>query len=391
MSKPEFPKSYGGTSVHISKVRRILTNVLYAGYLQFSDWSISLTEARHSPLISFATYQIIQHRLDEWSVSPARKDIRSDFPLRGFLICAACGHPLTACWTRSHTGQRYPYYLCQYRTCSEKEKSIPRDRLEAQFSEHLKAIVPTQTTFELAEEMFRDAWNARSRTSAAETKRLAANVRQIGQDIENLLRRIVQTDNENITSAYERHIIELQKEKAVIEEEASRLVDVDQSFDEMFELAMSFLSNPYSIWEKGDLSTKKTVLRLVYSKPLTVSRKTGVQTGIPSLPFKTLQFLEQTNLKVAHPRGHRQRLIIKSLHWKLAVVPAYMNQCVKLRFGNHIESLSCCAPSNSLQLHHRWSPPHQSAPDGTTRPRTIVMRLARSRASRRGQRPPPRG
>lgn len=185
--------------------------------------------------------------------------------------------------------------------CAEKGKSIPRDRLKTQFSEHLKALVPTQTTFEHAEGMFRDAWNARSSTSAAETKRLTAKVRQIGQDIENLLRRIVQTDNENSMSAYERRIIELQKEKALIDEEVSRLANVAQSYDEMFELAMSFLSNPYGVWQKGDLSTKKTVLRLVYSKPMTDSQKRVFKPGFhrcQSRPYSS-----RNNLKVVRAVG----------------------------------------------------------------------------------------
>jgi DNA invertase Pin-like site-specific DNA recombinase len=123
-TKPEFPKSYRGTEVHYDKVRRILTNPLYAGYLEHAKSGVPLMEAQHEPLISFSTHQIILDRLSEQSVAPARKDISVEFPLRGFVTCESCGHRLTSCWSTSRNGQKYPYYLCGFRGCAEKGKSI---------------------------------------------------------------------------------------------------------------------------------------------------------------------------------------------------------------------------------------------------------------------------
>jgi len=57
---------------------------------------------------------------------------------------------------------------------------------------------------------------------------------------------------------------------------------------------MRFLSNPYYIWEKGDLETKKKVLRLVYTEPMIVDREKGVQTAETTMPFKALSFIEQS-------------------------------------------------------------------------------------------------
>jgi len=112
-SKPEFPKTERGNNVHWDRVKRILTNVLYAGYLEFPKWDIPLTPALHEPLISFATYQIIQERLAEKVLAPGRKDIRRDFPLRGFLICETWEHKLTSCWSRRRSGKEYQYNICQ--------------------------------------------------------------------------------------------------------------------------------------------------------------------------------------------------------------------------------------------------------------------------------------
>ncbi len=301
-TKNEFPKSYLGTEVHFDKVKRLLTSLLYAGYFEFGKWGIPFTKAKHEPLISLATHQIIQERLKERSVAPARKDISNDFPLRGFLMCEHCRHPLTACWARSHTGQKPAYYLCQYRGCPEKGKSIRRDKLEDEFNSILKALTPARTTFELAEHLFRKAWDERSSSGLAEAKRLNTKARQIERDVENTIQRLVRTENPSVITAYETRVEELKKQGAMIEEELAHIATPTHSFEEMFELSMKFLSSPYNIWEKGDLTVKKTVLRLVFSNPLTVSRKTGVQTGETTYPFKALDYLDKTNKNVVPPK-----------------------------------------------------------------------------------------
>lgn len=303
-AKPEFPKNYNKkTEVKYDTVKSILTNVLYAGYIQYEKWQIPLTKAQHEPLISFATYQIIQSRLAGSSVAPARKGISNDFPLRGFLICEGCGHPLTACWSQSHTGKKYPYYLCAYRGCTEKGKSIRRGKVEGQFSEYLKTLVPAQATFELARDIFQTAWETRSKSTSAEVTRLRAKAREIDSDVDRLVRSLVDEGNQKIKAAFVKRIEELEEEKAVIEDEISRYATPEHSFEEMFELSMRFLVNPYKIWEKGDLETKRTVLRLVFPVPLTFSRKTGVRTGETTFPFKTLRFLQGSDLKVVRVKG----------------------------------------------------------------------------------------
>jgi len=77
-----------------SHVHRIVTNVLYTGYLECKKWDIPLTKANHEALISMKTYKNIQKRLI-WMSQVERKiedlnnrsDISSDFPLRWFLYC----------------------------------------------------------------------------------------------------------------------------------------------------------------------------------------------------------------------------------------------------------------------------------------------------------------
>lgn len=104
-------------------------------------------------------------------------------------------------------------------------------------------------------------------------------------------------------SAYENRIAVLETEKLMLAEEAEKIAEPERPFDEMFEHAMNFLSNHYEIWQNGDLATKRTVIRLVFSSPLIVSRKFGVRTGESSYPFKALRFLESSDLRMVRAPG----------------------------------------------------------------------------------------
>jgi len=137
-------------------VKEILTLVLYAGYLDKPDWGISLIKGHHEPLISFETYQKIQERLNGKPKVPVRKDINEDFPLRGFIACASCGHPMTACWSRGRGGL-YAYYLCHGKSngvkCSQYGKSIRREKIEGDFEALLKEMKPSKEMFLLIAEI----------------------------------------------------------------------------------------------------------------------------------------------------------------------------------------------------------------------------------------------
>lgn len=302
-SKSQFPKDYNGKDVTFDRVTRMIKNKLYAGYLERPERGIPLTKAVHEPLITYDTFQINQHRMTQAAVAPAKKDIAKDFPLRGFLVCENCGRRLTSCWSQSKTGRKYPYYLCPYKGCPEKRKSTPRIKVEEQFDDILRSLVPSKATFDIAEQMFKDAWGKRESFAKQEVSRLKQSSSQLDKEISNLLHRLVQTESKDIVGAYENKISVLQSEKALVDAETSNISTPEHSFEEMFELSMRFLANPYEIWKNGSYTLKRVVLRLVFSAPLKFSRKDGVRTPETTLPFKALSFVEVSNLKMVRAVG----------------------------------------------------------------------------------------
>ena len=287
-AQPDFPKDLDGIEIRNQKITEILTRSIYAGYIESPKWNVSLRKGHHEPLISYETFLKNQDRLKEGAYAPARKDINADFPLRGFIACGDCGKPLTACWSKSKTGKRHPYYLCHNRSCVSNRKSIPRDKLEGAFAEIVKSLQPTDDLFKAAKRLFKLAWDQRAAQYQSQQKSLESDITQIDKKIEQLLDRIIESDNTNVIAAYEKKIAKLENQKLVATEKLAKSVAPSRSFENLFELALQFLSNPWKLWVSDRLEDKRTVLRLAFAKRLAYHRETGFSNPDFTMPFKVL-------------------------------------------------------------------------------------------------------
>ncbi|MEM6913393.1 MAG: recombinase family protein, partial [Pseudomonadota bacterium] len=216
-SQPDFPKqNHGG--IRLQKVTDILKHPIYAGYVHSKAWNVSLRKGRHEGLISFETHKAIQDRLEQKAYAPTRKDISEDFPLRGFVTCGDCNKPLTSGWSRSCTGKRYAYYLCQNKQCDSYGKSIRRDTIEGEFTTVLKAMKPSQGLFDLVKVMITDAWDQRAAQANETSKALKRQIRTIDEQIDGFLKRLADASSPAAIKAYERKIEQLEGEKLLTAE-----------------------------------------------------------------------------------------------------------------------------------------------------------------------------
>lgn len=156
---PDYPGDLPNGEIRNQRITDILTRPIYAGHIEAPKWDVSLRKGHHQGLIDLETYEKIQERLCTGGYAPTRKDINEDFPLRGFVSCGCCDKPLTACWSKSKTGKKHPYYLCHNKACTAYRKSIRRDKLEGDFEALLHSMQPSESLHSLAHVMFKNAWN----------------------------------------------------------------------------------------------------------------------------------------------------------------------------------------------------------------------------------------
>ncbi len=299
--QPDFPKDLPNGKIRHQRVKDLLTRVTYAGYIEHPDWGVSLRKGHHEGLIDLATFEKIQNRLKEGARAPARKDLNEDFILRGFVCCADCSRPLTACWSKSKTGKKHPYYLCFTKGCDSYRKSIRRDQIEGDFGKIVRALQPSPSLFKIARAMFEDVWNQRLAFAKEDKASLQRTIKTIDSKIETLVDRIVDAGSTSIASAYEKKIAGLEKERLLIAEKQAKTGAPLHAYDEMFELAMQFLANPWKLWESGQSHLRRMVLRLAFAERISYHREKGFSNPKKAIPFNMLGGIEMGKCEMAHP------------------------------------------------------------------------------------------
>jgi site-specific DNA recombinase len=190
-------------------------------------------------------------------------------------LCGDCHRPLTACWSQGKT-KKFPYYLCYYKDCASKGKSIASDKVEGEFEALLGQLKPTRELFEVTTAMFKNAWNQQSQHTAEMLKVAKQNIQTIEKQIGLLVDRIIDASLPAVIGKYETRIAELEKEKLLLAETLHVQVKPQGSFEELFKLTLSFLANPQILWRSNRTLHKRTVLRLAFADRIIYCREKGL-------------------------------------------------------------------------------------------------------------------
>ncbi len=280
---PSFPRK-----MHLQGVLDILNRPIYAGYVEKPDWGIERRKGNHEPLISYEVYDRIQLRLKRNAKAPARKDLHRDFPLRGFVTCAACGKPLTGSWSTGRSA-KYAYYACHNKQCPEHRKSIPKKPMEDAFETLLLRLKPANETLDTAEDMLRTEWQKRQSMATEQHKTVKAEIKELDRKIQQLMERIGSTDKEEIVVLYEDQISKLNERKILLVEKSTNIGKPTTDFDETLRTVRRFLSNPSVLWHSNQIENQRIVLRLAFDTKLAYSRNEGFRTAEITTPFKLLE------------------------------------------------------------------------------------------------------
>lgn len=304
-SKTDYFRPSESGEVLYQRIREMLQQPLYAGFVEYQKWGISRRKARHEGLISYETFQRIQKRLNNTgSISTARPvNINEAFPLRGMITCGDCGNPLTSCWSRSKSGKKHPYYLCYQKGCTSYRKSIRREDVEGSFEDFLKSVQPSMDMANLARSVFEELWDQRHTNAEQDRQRRQQRLKDVDKEISGLVDRMLKTSTEAIIQGCERRITELENEKLELLETVHDGPKITKTFQELFEPALHFLSNPWSLWRSGNFDIKKMVLKLVLNGPLSYKKGEGLRTPILSLPFSMLGDISNVERGMARPAG----------------------------------------------------------------------------------------
>ena len=183
--------SASGGSFGPQPLHQLFTNPYYQGVL-VDPWEGQEYEGKHAPLVTKGEFARVQENLKRRNRSVPHQKDRPEFPLRSFARCDECQHTLTGAFSRGRS-QRYPYYVCQEKSCAKHGKSHPVARIHEEFETLLDSLAPQPVILErigdyLAEEL---------RSHQAELTARAANrkkrVERLDHELQELISMRAQT------------------------------------------------------------------------------------------------------------------------------------------------------------------------------------------------------
>lgn len=154
----------------------------------------------------------------------------------------------------------------------------------------------------IARAMFKDGWEQRIEQGEASLDQLRVQLADLTKQADRLLERIIESDNSSIITAYERKIAAIENEKLLVSEKLAEHGKPHHAFDDLFELALRFLSSPWDLWTSGHYHLRRIVLRLAFLDRVKYDRQNGFSNVKISLPFNILRSIECQKSEMARPK-----------------------------------------------------------------------------------------
>ena len=130
-----------------SFIKKMLTNKLYTGVMEYNRWDIKEVDSPNKAFIDMHLFQAVQSRINKKPKRAYSVINQNDFPLKGNLECGSCSQVLRFNYSKGRT-KKYPYYRCDSKEgCDLSPKSISRDVIHDDFIKLLKKAKIKVTMF----------------------------------------------------------------------------------------------------------------------------------------------------------------------------------------------------------------------------------------------------
>lgn len=264
--------------ISIDGAQRILTNVLYCGWIEYKPWGILLKKGRHEGFITKETYDAVLEKLESRSKAPLRKDYNLDFPLRGFILCSSCQTPVTASWHKGRT-KKYAHYFCKQKDCYMFGKVAQRGALEGEFEALIKDLAPNIDVLNFAKGILADIYENRDKVEGSNKALFIQEVEMLEAKKKQFMDRITNTNSDALVREYEKEVESLLKRKEELEDNLPVKIYSQENFGTASELVFNYLENPVAMWQSPNYKDKRLLLEMYFEEKLAYDLKEGFGTA----------------------------------------------------------------------------------------------------------------
>lgn len=235
----------------------MLNNHAYYGFIKSKLTDNKPVQAIHPPIISRELFLTVQAVLDGKRRANAPEKRRNvEFPMRRYLKCGLCDHPLTA---SSSTGRRskYPAYHCS--KCTKKQNGatvrISKEQAHEDFERLLSLVQPARWITSAFREIVLRRWNIEFREVQSQRRRLDKELTGIEDSKNKLVDKFI---NDKITDdVYQIQEERLTLKRIELENEREALKNAEKNKENIVDEAIGFICNANSLWANSALEDRQ--------------------------------------------------------------------------------------------------------------------------------------
>ena len=297
-------RSPKGVPLTQETIRKILINPVYTGRIHLPKWGVS-TKGDFEPLVSEETFDRVQAILDGRAPAyRAHRKERTDFPLRGLVLCKDCRKPVTASKRKGKGGNKFGYYRCHRAT---GHMNVRAELVEDAFIALLNRMIPEERRMKLIERIFRNQIQRNIDSATSDVARLQSELKReegrkslvLNQFADGVLS---PGDFTILNTQITRRITEV-RERLATAEMAEHL-----NADELIEFLHHKLWNTSIEWQMADLRGKQSIQRRVFPEGVKWE-KSGFGTPVTHSLYSLLANDSMSESEMVAPQGFEPRLI----------------------------------------------------------------------------------
>ena len=305
-------KLIGSKKMYLQFVKRLLTESLYAGIVEYPEWGISKRKGHHKAIISEEVYDKIQRKLMRPERIPRETD-SLEFPLRRNIDCEFCGKTMTGSSSHSKNADKYyPHYTCNNKDCIANPKNITASKVEDDYAEMLGHITVGEEVLEMIKIVTTRLWLEKVKGRSTSSAIAEAEIKEIEKQINEFIDLIPTTKSESIRARYEAKVESL--DQRIKELQSSLENKKEPNFKEALNLTLRLLGTPAETWKSVSLEKKNLVHKLIFTENPKYSFLRGFGTIKLSLPFYIKDYVTGQNDVLVDPKGLEP--LASSMPWR---------------------------------------------------------------------------
>ena len=276
-----------GRKVTSNDFAKMLRRQIYAGWIVVEKWGLKV-RGNFEPIVPQELFERVQVVADDKRPNRPKSHIRDrvDLSLRGSIRCGCCGQTMTGYFATGRHGGKYGYYGCYNKQCANRV-TVPKEKIETAFIQHLLDCQPTSKTMRVITEVVKKRWNSRQDVVKLSATHHAKTIEEIETKLTNLESAYV-FEKALPPDRYNEHRKKLEQQ---LKEARSAMADSEVdglNVDGALELATKVLTNAVSMYEKLPPENRRKFLGVLNPSGWEVERSGTIRTPTNTFVCKWL-------------------------------------------------------------------------------------------------------